>query len=684
MKLLKLNVKNIRSYENGEIIFPDGSFLLSGNVGSGKTTLLLAIEYALFGLQAGQKASALLRNDANEASVVLECEISGNNVVIERGLRRGKISIASDYAVLTINNNREEYSTTELKSRILELLGYPSEFLKKHNLLYKYTIYTPQEQMKQIIVEDAESRLSILRSVFGIDKYKTIRENLVIVINKLKDEIKSLQLDVKILDQEKLKLAEKKARIIVLEKRFVETETLIQQKSQLRKIIEKEASEIEEKLKEKSQYEKEVEKASILISSKKESLASNEKELAELQKITLQEPLFNEEEYFKITEKISAKKQQLENLHSSNLSILSKLHSIEEGKNELLQRKQRVFSMKFCPTCLQDVPEVHKHNILNETESKLSESRKNTEILDQEKTSVSSALAKCKSELNELETQKSAIESLKSKAMFVERSKAKILEFEKTKSSLLKDIEFLEKHILSLKEQVLKFSAFDIQAKRKLEELKRAFTEEKNAEITRAEVNKELELTHAEISQLSISISAHEKAKQKLDYLFEMSDWLASNFSTLVSHIETNVMLKLRMEFSKLFSSWFSMIVSDSFEMQLDESFTPLIIHRGIEMDYSFLSGGERTAVALAYRLALAQTINSVLSEIKTKDLLILDEPTEGFSEAQIDRIRDVLEQLKISQLIIVSHEQKVESFVDHVIRIQKQGNVSKILQYTQ
>ena len=83
--------------------------------------------------------------------------------------------------------------------------------------------------------------------------------------------------------------------------------------------------------------------------------------------------------------------------------------------------------------------------------------------------------------------------------------------------------------------------------------------------------------------------------------------------------------------------------------------------------------------MAQAYRLALNQTINSILSQIKTRDIVILDEPTEGFSEIQIDKMRDVLEELNVSQLIIVSHEQKMESFVDKVIRIKKENLLSRI-----
>jgi len=66
------------------------------------------------------------------------------------------------------------------------------------------------------------------------------------------------------------------------------------------------------------------------------------------------------------------------------------------------------------------------------------------------------------------------------------------------------------------------------------------------------------------------------------------------------------------------------------------------------------------------------------MSKIKTRDIVILDEPTDGFSEQQLDKIRDVLQQLNVKQLIIVSHEQKIEGFVENVIRFKKVNGVSQ------
>jgi exonuclease SbcC len=170
-----------------------------------------------------------------------------------------------------------------------------------------------------------------------------------------------------------------------------------------------------------------------------------------------------------------------------------------------------------------------------------------------------------------------------------------------------------------------------------------------------------------------------ELVREQLKQIQNLESWLSSEFSALISFTEKNVLTKLREQFSKIFNDWFSILVSDSLSVRLNEDFSPIISQQDFELDYSYLSGGERTAVALAYRLALNQVINSLLSKIKTRDIVILDEPTDGFSEAQLDKMRDVLQQLKVKQLILVSHEQKIEGFVDKVIRFKKEAGESRI-----
>lgn len=682
MRLKKLILKNIRSYENHEIVFPDNSVLLSGDVGSGKTSILLAIEYALFGLQPGQKGSALLRNSANLGEVSLELEIDGQQIIIERRLRRSNSSVTNEYSAITINGEKTESSITEVKTQILQLLNYPPEFIKKNNLLYRYTVYTPQEQMKQIILEDSETRLNVLRHIFGVDKYKRIRENLTIFLNYLKEESKLLQGEIKNLNEEKNKKDFKESLIKDLEIKIFDSEKRLNEKVLQRKKAELEVIELENKLQEKQIFEKEVEKTNILISTKKENLHSIIKDTKEIvEGINEIGTTFNQIDYDFIAKSLNEKGLLIEQLNSQYIKVISNINTIEKFSKDKKEQKERLASLQLCPFCLQIVSDTHRHSIIHDIDSTLSSGIKNIESLKIEKENLLREMEKARTDKISLESKKLNLEVLKSKMDFVQKSKNKIEENVKSQTSLEKDIDFLIKHITLLKESILKFSKFDKLHNIKVDELKRAFVNEKNSEIQLAELKKELQITRKEISEIVESIALKELTKEKLNLIMETMDWLSTSFLNLIDFTERNIMMKLRIEFSELFSKWFHLLAGESFEVRLDETFTPLIMQGEVEMEYSFLSGGERTALALAYRLALNQTVNSILSQIKTRDIVILDEPTEGFSDIQIDKMRDVFQELNVDQLIIVSHEQKIESFVDHVIKIRKSDTTSTIEQ---
>jgi exonuclease SbcC len=180
---------------------------------------------------------------------------------------------------------------------------------------------------------------------------------------------------------------------------------------------------------------------------------------------------------------------------------------------------------------------------------------------------------------------------------------------------------------------------------------------------------------------LDAEISKKIKTSEYIKKLAEKQNWLKEKFSSFVNLIESHIMQKVHEEFEAYFQKWVSVLLEDeSINAKLDEDFTPNVEQNGFLMNIGDLSGGEKTSFALAYRLALNKVINDVLSVIKTKDLLILDEPTDGFSSEQLDKVRDVLEQLDIAQIIIVSHEPKLESFVQNIIRIDKNHHTSRVL----
>ena len=680
MILNKITLNNIRSYKNQEITFPEGSVLLSGDIGCGKTSVLLGIEFALFGLQPGQRGSSLLRNGEKEGGVILEFEVDEQKIVVERTLKRGK-TISQDYCAINIDGEKREFSVTELKDKVLKILNYPREFAKKQNILYKFTVYTPQEEMKQIILEDPDMRINTLRHVFGIDKYKKILENTLILTSKLREEKRAKEWKIEDLEQDKANLVSKEDELEAKHYNLTSIEKEFFLKTETRKKIQEEKEEISKKIEERKKLQQEVEKTKIITSNKKENLTGNLKIITQIeaQIKELSEIEFNEEKFKELEQQIISNKKEKEELNEENLRITSQINSfnIQNQENEALKKK--IIQIEICPTCLQNVEPVYKSNIVNKLESNISENLKKIEELTFEKKKILETRVDVEEDISLKEKELQKLSILKIRLQDIEEKKKRLEEIKELNDLIQKDIEILNQHIESLSKFVFELNKFENIFEKKQEELDEALKQERMVEIKVAELKKEIEVFSKQIEEFKERIKKTEEIRKELNYIIKLETWLSKNFSSLISFIERNVMIRLKTEFSKLFARWFSMLVSDVFEVWLDDNFTPIIEYQDYEIDYSYLSGGERTAVALAYRLSLNQVVNSLLSKIKTRDIVILDEPTDGFSEQQLDKMRDVLRQLDVGQLIIVSHEQKIEGFMENVMRFRKEHGISKV-----
>jgi len=678
MIIKKIILNNIRSYENLEIEFPEGSTLLSGDIGSGKTSILLAIEFALFGLQPGQKGSSILRNGAVYGGVIMEFEIDNKQVTIERTLKRGK-SISQEAASITIDDEKRELAVTELKNKVLELIDYPKEFAKKQNLLYKFTVYTPQEEMKQIILQDSETRLNTLRHVFGIDKYKKILENSSLLLAKVREEKRVKQALISNFESEKSSIIEKQNQLTEKEKALVLLESEFIEKQKIRTEVQNKINQISDKIEEKKKTEQEIDKSRLVISGKKEAISSNLKLIESLNKQIkeLSSLSFDESILLKLELEIQQFKQKRDLLSEEKLKLSSETSSLNLKNCDLDSLKKNISDLDVCPTCLQDVDSVYKSNVINKFESEVSKNVKKIEELSLEQRRLEKSFNEVDFQISQKEKELSEFRITKVRIENLNEKHERVQELEKSNFHLSEDIIILTNQIESLKNLTFELQKYDLIFQKEKSNLDLALSEERKSEIKLAETKKELEFIKQQILDLESQIKKAEETQKHLSYLLQVEEWMSKKFISLISNIEKNVMIKLKAEFSNTFSEWFSMLVSDSFNVRLDDSFTPIVEQQDYEIDYAYLSGGERTAIALAYRLALNQVINSFLSKIKTKDLVILDEPTDGFSEQQLDKMRDVLQQLNAKQLIIVSHEQKIEGFVENVIKLKKLKGVS-------
>jgi exonuclease SbcC len=563
------------------------------------------------------------------------------------------------------------------------LLNYPREFSKKQNLLYKFTVYTPQEEMKQIILEDSETRINTLRHVFGIDKYKKILENASVLISKVREEKRIKEAITSNLEQDKLDIISKEKELVDKSMNVLAFEKDFLLKSEKRKLIQEEKEEMARKIDEKYKLQQEIEKTKLFKSTKEDTIDNNKRLIVQLksQIQELKDLDFDEKEITELEKENNSIKVKKQELNEQSINTTGQIHSLTSKNSDNEKVKEKLKHLEVCPTCLQGVDPVYKSNVINQMDSDTSLNVNAMKDLVLRKDALREQMMKMDYESSLKEKRIQELKILRIRLKEVDDKQRHLVTLEKTNTLLSKDLEMLDNQVNLLRKTVFDLNKYDNLNEEKQKELVNALREEKMAEIKVAELKREIEVFSKQINEMRERIKKTEEIKQQSHYLSDLEEWLSKKFIPIMLVVEKNVFTKLKIEFSKLFSEWFSMLVSDFFNVRLSEDFTPIIEQQDYEIDYAYLSGGERTAIALAYRLALNQVINSFLSKIKTKDLVILDEPTDGFSEQQLDKMRGVLEDLNVSQLIIVSHEQKIESFVENVIRFKKENGKSTIEQ---
>lgn len=685
MIIKSIKLKNIRSYLDQSIDFPQGSTLLAGDVGSGKSSILLAIDFALFGLKKGSlSGSSLLRNGRDFGFVQLDFSIDNSEVTIKRSLKRSNSSITQDSGFIMINGVRKEGTALELKQAILDLLHYPSELLtKSKSLIFRYTVYTPQEEMKQILTGDTDLRLDTLRRVFGIDKYKRVKENSKIFSSKLRERMKEFAGSIADLD---LKLAELKTnneKLLVLDGQVAALTPKVLNLKALVNSKKEELSVVESDLKALEVLKKEYEFADFDFKAKSKQLSDLKADLSlidsEISRIASEvvEPL----DLDSILVEIKAKQGIISNSESEISSIN---HEISVAKTKMGSSsfiKDSISKLDTCPTCKQNVSDEHKKHI-DYVESV------NIADLSRVILEFSEKKALKESDLSALKNSLDILRSNVSKAEVLKLKKSNLIEKEFRKAKLSEQLVVLENSLSSLSlmkfelsGKIAVFPELEIRFKKVKEDLDLLISDERGVEIEKVSLETEARGLRDLISVISSDIDRKTKVKDKLVNLSLIHDWVDGNFLSLMDVIEKNILLRVYADFDSFFQKWFDMIIDNpSLKVKLNDDFSPLIVQDGHEMDYAYLSGGEKTAAALAYRLALNQVINNLMSDIRTRDLIILDEPTDGFSSEQLDRVNSVLDELNVKQIIIVSHEAKIESFVDHVVRLNKSDHVSNIV----
>lgn len=797
MLIRRVKLHNIRSYADEVIEFPEGSLLLSGDIGSGKSTILLAVEFALFGADSDRlSGNALLRKGTEEAEVELTFEMQGEKITIKRGLKKSRGNVGQTAGWILRDGKRKDGMPVELKSDVMELLGYPEELVtKRKNLVYCYTVYCPQEEMKVILSDDKESRLDTLRKIFGIDKYKRVRENCAMVIRELKVKQREMEARIASLDDLLKQRDEKKKSFDALGEESVRVENVlheVQKKVELQREAKNACEQDVRVLQEKT---KKAEVTSAQIALKQDILRKNGARIQQLREIVekymalgdyraIELQVKEREDKFHVqATRVTVLKQEMSHADvriaelrreiavDSSLDIHGKKGKVQElaqqiaQKDAVVKRKEaidaeiqrfrsalkeyevkksqaeetrhKILSLATCPLCLQSVSKEHKESVCDKQEESIAffekklvdyrellrakekESEEQRRVLDalgeteRMFVNLTAELRHVEMRVKEVESKKSALDVLeKKKVALVQelegyrlfdptadgveirklkeglekaregaRSRTMMEELNEANALLMQELKTFYETFQNLNKEIIELRPSEERFKKIEEGLDILSVEERALSIQHAKLLTEKSESEKRIVQFNKEIVFMEDIKKRIGSLGQLRHWLEEYFVHLMETIEKHVMMKIYHEFNDFFRTWFSMLIADDgMSARVDDSFNPVIEQNGYEIDSAYLSGGERTSVALSYRLALNKVVNDIIHTIKTKELLILDEPTDGFSSEQLDRVRDVLKQLQVKQVIMVSHETKIESFVDNVVRIGKEDGVSRVL----
>lgn len=351
--------------------------------------------------------------------------------------------------------------------------------------------------------------------------------------------------------------------------------------------------------------------------------------------------------------------------HEEKTATLRVLQSQFKGTEELLQGGK-------CPRCGQEIDHVEFGDKAAHLESEMEQTR---------------------GELSVLKDKCAALELLQRQMRAYEKDGEKYATYSKEKANIKHDITESTAQVWAFQAELMK-STRDLEAARKEEEKLKGLAQEiaeleEDLEASRKrrdEASLDLQRAVAQrdakkesLESLSLELMKKRSMRAEAQRLGGYQSWLSDYFMPAVEQIERQTFMQMNARFNHHFQRLFSSMVDDvDFRVRVDENFSPVLERQGFEQEYEALSGGERTSVALAYRLAL----NAIVQETGasgTGELVILDEPTEGFSKEQIHKMRDILVELRSKQVVIVSHETELEAMAQHVFRVQKVNGTSTV-----
>jgi exonuclease SbcC len=162
---------------------------------------------------------------------------------------------------------------------------------------------------------------------------------------------------------------------------------------------------------------------------------------------------------------------------------------------------------------------------------------------------------------------------------------------------------------------------------------------------------------------------------ERIEYALKVIEIIRGVFSK--DGIQKLIRQRITPLISQLATNYIDQFNLDITGISVDEDLEIKVAKGGDFMPLQLLSGGEKVAVAIALRLALARALAERFSTV------IMDEPTVHLDEERrrvlIDVFKNFRESAITQQMIIITHDRELEEVADTVYQVNKISGVSKV-----
>ena len=657
MIIKQLELINIRSHESTKIEFAEGKTLVRGDIGSGKSSIMMSIEAALFG---GSKQ--LIRKGKENGTIILTFETKDeNNNVKKYTITRNLKTTGQKPGVIKYHDEKKqkEFTAIELSIEISKILNINQT--KKAQEIFNYFVLAKQGELKALLggnQRDLKSRTDTLMIAFDMEVYKFAVDNAKILNQRIEKTAISKKGEIKRLDEVEIEIKVKndiikkmKNDLEIIEKSFkIKKENFTAKNYEYDKVKEERtkisvANELI-KAKEKEINEK---KEEIRINNKKRDI---KKDKLEKSGKTIDQIRKRIEELVPL-EELDKKKEYL-NEQIRHLETDMKLKEKDAENYEKIQEVGK------CVTCGREINDSSGYSELISTANMKKNDIEKEIIKRNEEMSIIREAMNENQKNRDLKRDVEEIDSInETNKRLEEKSLSIINEIDKQKLRLN---ELPDENRLKIVEK-------------EKETAEKEFQIENNKLI---KINQNLQNETNNLDKMSLELEKLKQTKLDINKLDDINEWLNNYFINTVQLIEDHVTHTINYRFNELFKEWFELLVDDTGKtVKVDEKFTPVIEQNEFEQTFEWLSGGEKAGIALAYRLALNSLIRQQAIGFRP-ELLMLDEPTDGFSKEQLTKVSNILSDIENKQVIIVSHNQEFTK-LNQIINVIKENDVSRI-----